>query len=103
MATKEGSFKKKFKDDFGKRMEKHDQQYDIIENKSQRRSTLDTIFLGRRVWAALEFKKEKGASEQPNQDYYVDKWNKLSYARIVYPDNAEEVLDELEELFVSAK
>ena len=99
--TPEAKFKKKFKEDFAKRMEKHDQEYDVIENKSGRRSTPDTIFLGNRVWAALEFKRDVEAEKQPNQEHYVDKWNRLSYAAIVYPENAEEILDDLERLFVT--
>jgi hypothetical protein len=65
------------------------------------RSMPDLVILGSHKWAALEFKQSEKASQQPNQDYHIDELNGLGYARFVYPENAEEVLDELEELFAS--
>lgn len=50
-------------------------------------------------WAVLEMKKERGARKQPNQEYYVDKLNKMSFSRFVFPENEEEVLDDLDTLF----
>lgn len=46
-------------------------------------------------WAALECKRSEGASHQPNQDYYISKMDGMSFARFVYPENKEAVLDEL--------
>ena len=50
-------------------------------------------------WAMLEVKKEADASHQPNQDYYVDKANQMSFSRFIYPENKREVLRELEQSF----
>ena len=50
-------------------------------------------------WAALECKKEKNSSHRPNQDYYVAQLDEMSFARIIFPENAEEVLDEMERSF----
>lgn len=56
----------------------------------------DLLVLSGSRWAALECKRTKAASHQPNQDYYVEKLGKMSYAAFVYPENREEVLHELE-------
>ena len=50
-------------------------------------------------WAVLEAKRERGARKQPNQDYYVDKLDKMSFSRFVYPENKDEVLEDLDRLF----
>ena len=50
-------------------------------------------------WAVLECKKEKGAKKQPNQEHYVLKLNGMSFSRFVYPENKEEVLNDLQQAF----
>ena len=57
-----------------------------------------TIFY-KNKWAALECKKSKNASRQPNQEYYVDKLDGMSFARFISPENKEEILDELYQTF----
>lgn len=59
----------------------------------------DWTILYKNKWAVLEAKREAGANKQPNQDYYVDKLNDMSYSRFVYPENKDEVLRELHEIF----
>lgn len=73
----------------------------FIDTRPKHRSYPDTIVLGPAYWAALEFKRTKRASHQPNQDYYVKEFRDLGYANFVYPENAEEVLNDLENLFTS--
>ena len=50
-------------------------------------------------WAVLECKKSKTAKRQPNQEYYVSKMNEMSFARVIYPENEQEVLNELQQAF----
>lgn len=54
-------------------------------------------------WAMLEVKQSVKASHRPNQSYYVNKLNEMSFSRFVFPENKDEVLDELEVLFYSER
>lgn len=56
------------------------------------------IFWGK-YWASLEFKKSKSANRQPNQEYYIEKLDAMSFAAFINPENEEEVLDALEQAF----
>lgn len=52
-------------------------------------------------WATLECKKSANEKPRPNQPEYVDKMNKMSFSSFIYPENEEEVLDEMERVFSS--
>lgn len=61
----------------------------------------DLLILYKNKWASLECKKSKTAKRQPNQEYYVGMMNDMSFSRFIYPENKEEVLNDLSKAFES--
>lgn len=59
----------------------------------------DLLILWKKHWALLECKREKNAPHRPNQDTYVYILNKMSFSRFIFPENKEEVLNDLERSF----
>lgn len=59
----------------------------------------DWTILYKDKWVVLEAKQSAKARKQPNQEYYVGQLNNMSFSRFVYPENKEEVLRGLEEVF----
>ena len=64
----------------------------------------DLTILYKDRWAALEVKKDERAykaslKKNPNQQIHVDRLNQMSYAAFIYPENKEEILNELERSF----
>lgn len=59
----------------------------------------DILILYKNKWASLECKKSAKASHRPNQSYFVDMMNKMSFSRFICPENEEEVLNELQRTF----
>lgn len=55
----------------------------------------DLTILSGDKWATLEVKKSKFAHHQPNQEYYVDKMNSMSFSAFIFPENKKEVLHEM--------
>ena len=63
----------------------------------------DLLILFECYWAALEVKKSASEPFQPNQEYYLNLMNNMSFAACIFPENEEEVLDELQSAFFSVR
>lgn len=55
----------------------------------------DLLLLVGDRWFALEVKRSADAPHRPNQDYYIDRMNEMSAAYYVYPENEDEVINEI--------
>ena len=73
---------------------------EVLKNDSNYiQGVCDLIILFGNKWAMLEVKANATAKRQSNQDYYVKKYSKMSYASFIYPENKETVLNEMERSF----
>lgn len=64
----------------------------------------DLLILHRTSWGMLEVKRKEPTSPddfEPNQEWYLEKFNKMSFGACIYPSNEEEVLFELQQTFRS--
>lgn len=63
----------------------------------------DILVLYGTKWAMLEVKISRMASQQPNQDYYVNMFDDMSFASFIYPENEEQVLYDLQRALGSGR
>ena len=59
----------------------------------------DLLVLYKNKWCALEVKRSATAKHQSNQDYYVDKMNEMSHSAFIYPENKDQVMNDLRRIF----
>ena len=61
----------------------------------------DLLILWNNKWATLEAKRsfKERQNPRPNQEYYVNLMNEMSFSSFIYPENKEEVLHDLEKAF----
>lgn len=73
----------------------------IVSKQDHPQGFPDLLILYKDKWALLECKKSINASHRPNQDYWIDLTNTMSFSRFIFPENRKEVLDELSVFFGS--
>jgi hypothetical protein len=72
----------------------------VLKNDpNYKRGIPDLTILYKDKWAWLETKRSRNASHRQLQDYYIEKGNRMSFARFVNPENKTEVLNELQQAF----
>jgi Holliday junction resolvase len=59
----------------------------------------DLVFFFGTKWGFLEVKRSRTEAFQPNQEYYIELLNGMSFASVIYPEAEEEVFDEIQQTF----
>lgn len=56
----------------------------------------DIVILFGDRWAALEVKPSETAILRPNQAHYIEMMDEMSFAALIFPENEDEVLHDLQ-------
>lgn len=77
---------------------------EILKNDTgYKQGMLDLTILWRQFWGMLEVKRSADEPFRPNQEYYIDRLNRMHFAAAIYPENEEEVLSALQQAFKSPR
>ena len=57
----------------------------------------DLIVLYADNWFALECKRFEKAAKRPNQEWYVNHFDEMSFAAFIWPENEDEVIHEIQQ------
>lgn len=93
MSKKESDFQKKLKDEL---KERFPGCYVLKNDPTGIQGIPDLTILYKNKWATLEVKRSRTEVHQPNQDFYVEQMNSMSFSSFIFPENKEEVLNALE-------
>lgn len=63
----------------------------------------DLTLLYNNRWACLELKGDYLAPHQPNQDYYVDLLDGMSFSAFIFPENEDAILNDLRTHFLGRR
>lgn len=66
---------------------------------NQRQGIPDLLILWHDRWGCLETKRGVTSTKQPNQEYFIDMFNKMSFAAFINPINYLDVLYDMERAF----
>lgn len=79
----------------------------IMKNDASRQQGIpDLLILHKDKWAALECKRSAKDAEADRanilqQSYHVERMNEMSFARFIFPENRQEVLNDLQQALES--
>lgn len=74
----------------------------VLKNDSSYQQGIpDLTVLYGEQWAMLEVKLGPHATIRPNQEYFVEQLDTMSFAAFIHPDNEEDVLNALQSTFES--
>lgn len=77
---------------------------EILKNDSGlRQGILDLTIFFNQYWGMLEVKMSPDSEFQPNQEYYLEKFDNMHFARVIYPEIEEEVLNALQKAFKTSR
>jgi hypothetical protein len=72
----------------------------VLKNDSSYQQGIpDLSIFYRNRYAMLEVKAYENAEEQPNQRWFVELFDDMSFGAFIYPENEEEVLHDLQQAF----
>ena len=72
----------------------------VVKNDSAyQQGILDLTVLYGPKWASLEVKASEDSVIQPNQRHFVERFDDMSFAAFIYPENEAEVLSALQQAF----
>lgn len=63
----------------------------------------DLLVLYKDRWAMLEVKASEREPFQPNQEYYLEMLDEMSFATVICPENEEEILNALQSAFTARR
>lgn len=69
------------------------------QDPNYRQGFPDLLILFENKWALLECKANGKASKRPNQDYWIDILDQMSFAAFICPENKGDILNELQYAF----
>ena len=94
----------RFQSDLIKELKERFEGCIVLKNDpSHRRGVPDLTIFYKDKWATLECKRSANEHHQPNQDYYVETMDQMSFSRFIFPENKEIVLNEMEQTFKSRR
>ena len=65
----------------------------------------DLLILAPGFWALLEVKREVPGPDdfEPNQEWWIEEFDEMSFSACIYPENEKEVFDALSQAFSESR